>query len=347
MVSIDAIERLGEFANLADEQAIWPADAWNALIDTGAGQWCIPKQFGGQELEYPQLLAGYSDLASGCLTSCFLLSQRDAACRRLRDCPNVALAQEFLPKLANNEIFATVGIAQLTTSRQHGKPAMTVIEKDSGFVLEGLMPWVTGAPRADYFVTGGALDNGQQILCLVSKDAEGLTVDPPMELMAFQGSLTTSVHCQEVFVEKEFVLAGPVEKVMSQVGSGGPGGLETSSLALGLTQAAIRHLEAESAKRDEWQETTQRLAYRHTQLFEHLQSLAKGGGSSEELVHLRAEANHLVLQATQTALTASKGTGFLRSHPAQRWARQALFFLVWACPRPAVDATLANLLPCE
>jgi hypothetical protein len=44
---------------------------------------------------------------------------------------------------------------------------------------------------------------------------------------------------------------------------------------------------------------------------------------------------------TQFALAAGKGSGFLRSHPAQRWARQAMFFLVWSCPAPALDATLA------
>ena len=52
-----------------------------------------------------------------------------------------------------------------------------------------------------------------------------------------------------------------------------------------------------------------------------------------------------MLRVTQTALAASKGTGFLRTHPAQRWARQALFFLVWSCPRPAAEGILARLLP--
>jgi len=51
----------------------------------------------------------------------------------------------------------------------------------------------------------------------------------------------------------------------------------------------------------------------------------------------------MVLHATQAALTAAKGTGFLRPHPAQRWARQALFFLVWSCPWPAASAMLDTL----
>ena len=42
---------------------------------------------------------------------------------------------------------------------------------------------------------------------------------------------------------------------------------------------------------------------------------------------------------------AAKGAGFVRPHPAQRWARQALFFLVWSCPRPAAEALLEELAP--
>ena len=48
--------------------------------------------------------------------------------------------------------------------------------------------------------------------------------------------------------------------------------------------------------------------------------------------------------ATQTALLAAKGTGFVAPHPAQRWARQALFFLVWSCPQPVLSATLCELV---
>ena len=57
----------------------------------------------------------------------------------------------------------------------------------------------------------------------------------------------------------------------------------------------------------------------------------------------------LALQATQVALTVAKGAGFVAPHPAQRWARQALFFLVWSCPRPAAEGIIEHLLPgaCE
>jgi hypothetical protein len=50
-----------------------------------------------------------------------------------------------------------------------------------------------------------------------------------------------------------------------------------------------------------------------------------------------------VLRATQASLAAAKGTGFLASHPAGRWCREALFFLVWSCPQAVMEANLCQL----
>jgi hypothetical protein len=128
-------------------------------------------------------------------------------------------------------------------------------------------------------------------------------------------------------------------------GRGGTGGLETSCLALGLAGAAIAYLFGEVEQRPELGPGAERLEHTRQTLRAEMFRLAESTGSPDTAIALRARANALVLRATQAALTASKGTGFLRSHPAQRWARQALFFLVWSCPRPAAEATLAYLTP--
>jgi hypothetical protein len=70
---------------------------------------------------------------------------------------------------------------------------------------------------------------------------------------------------------------------------------------------------------------------------------ARGERDAVAASQIRAQANALVLRATQAYLTARKGSGFLRSEPAQRWARQALFFLVWSCPTPIAQAAIRDL----
>ena len=339
----EAVDVLRKHAAEADGVSSWPSASWDVLRRCGALGWIIPREYGGGGLDPLDLLEGYQRLAGACLTTCFLLSQRDSACRRLRDSGHEALCQRLLPALAAGERFATVGLAQLTTSRQHVRPVLMARLDEDGVRLDGVMPWVTGAPRADYFLTGVVLDDGRQMLLVVPRDAAGMSVGPPMELMALQGSLTAEVRCNEVRLGREWILAGPAEKVLAS--GRGAGGLETSGLALGLAKSAISFLEKEAARRTEWQARAATCAESWSVLQEQLRRLAHEGADAQAASSLRAKVNALVLRATQFALAAGKGSAFLRSHPAQRWARQALFFLVWSCPAPALDATLACLTP--
>jgi butyryl-CoA dehydrogenase len=171
----------------------------------------------------------------------------------------------------------------------------------------------------------------------------GVIVGEALDLMALEGSLTAEVRCASVALERRWLLSGPAEKVL-MTGKGGAGGLETSCLALGLAGAAIDYLTSEAATRPDLATTAERLERTRQGIREDMHALLKGA-TPEAATTLRARANSLVLRATQAALTASKGAGFLRDHPAQRWARQALFFLVWSCPRPAAEAMLASF--CE
>jgi alkylation response protein AidB-like acyl-CoA dehydrogenase len=342
VVSPALLAELAEHAAQADGEAVWPAKSWETLRDTGALRWCIPGQYEGDGRSAVDLLNGYEAVAGACLTTCFILSQRDAACRRLCASANEALCRELLPPLARGERFATVGLSQLTTARQHLQPTLVAREQGAGLLVEGTIPWVTGASRADHIIIGAVLADGRQVLAVLPTSLGGVSVEPPLDLMALQGSLTAEVRCANVHLDRAWRLAGPVERVL-QVGRGGAGGLETSCLALGLAGAAIAHVNREAEARPDLRPMAERLQKVRGRLRGELHRLAEGKGPAEAAIALRSRANTLVLQATQAALTVSKGTGFLRQHPAQRWARQALFFLVWSCPWPAAAATLASL----
>jgi alkylation response protein AidB-like acyl-CoA dehydrogenase len=340
----EALPLLQAHAEVADRSPIWPAASWHAVQQCGALRWCIPTEFGGDGWTGVPLLEAYERLAAACLTTCFILSQRDAACRRLRDSKNERLGRRLLSALACGERFATVGLSQLTTSRQHVKPSLVAKTAGEDFVLDGVIPWVTGAARADDLVIGAVLEEGQQILAVLPRDARGVSVGSPLPLMALEGSLTAEVRCDQVRLERGWLLAGPTERVMAP--GRGAGGLETSCLALGLAGAAVDYLHAEARLRPDILPTAERLEQTRRNVRKEMHQLTEGG-PAEAATALRARANALVLRATQAAVTAAKGAGFVRPHPVQRWARQALFFLVWSCPRPAAEATLAYLTPPE
>ena len=100
--------------------------------------------------------------------------------------------------------------------------------------------------------------------------------------------------------------------------------------------------------RDDLSEPVDALSSEWGELARDLIAAADGDPNAPAPPAIRARANTLVLRATQAHLTARKGSGFLMTDPAQRWARQALFFLVWSCPSPVATAALrgfAGLCP--
>ena len=343
VTTVDLVRALADLDGPADEAGVWPEALWGALRAGGAAGWALPEALGGPGADRPGLLARYAAVAEGSLTAAFILTQRDAAVRRLAAAGDRGRAADWLAAVASEGVFPTVGISQLTTSRRHGAHALLAAPEGDGYRLDGAMPWVTAAPRADLFVAGAALPDGRQLLVALPKGREGLAVAPPMSLAALQASCTGEVACRAVRVEPEDVLAGPAEDVLAAPGASGTGGLETSALALGQARAALVALRGLAESRPDLAEVADALDAEWARLWADLSAAAEGLPDAPGPGATRAGANAHVLRATQAYLTARKGSGFLRDDSAQRWARQALFFLVWSCPAPVAQASLREL----
>jgi alkylation response protein AidB-like acyl-CoA dehydrogenase len=345
-------ERLAEMAVELDRRGGWPAEQMRLIGEYGVYEWFLSPQWDGQGWHEEQVVRGYMALGTACLTTTFILTQRTGACRRIAGCENDALKQRLLPGLARGQLFATVGISHLTTSRRHlAKPVLTAEATTNGFRLDGMSPWVTGGAAADALVLAATLTEegvatDRQLLIAVPHGTRGMTVAEPLPLLAVSASSTGPVHLHAVEVSRDWLIAGPMPNVMSSGVGAGTGGYETSALAVGLSQAAIGYLETESSRRPDLEPPTSALRAEHGQLRSDLLDVARGvSACTKESVRQRA--NSLVLRSTQAALAAAKGSGYVVGHPAGRWCREALFFLVWSCPQPVAAGNLCELAGIE
>ncbi|HMP03034.1 MAG TPA: acyl-CoA dehydrogenase family protein [Gemmatales bacterium] len=337
-----SLRTLAHQAEQADQDALWPTAALAALQAAQVPRWAIPRDADGWGLPLRELLLGYEAIGQACLTTAFILSQREAAVRRLCVSRDRPLADELLPPLARGELWTSVGVAQLTTSRQHLGPTLKARRTSGGIVLEGFVPWVTGAAHSDVLLLGAVDAQGDPMIVGVDADAPGLRIEEPMDLLALRGSCTSLVWCEGVAVKPHEILEDRPERIRT---GDGAGGLTTSCLALALMGAALQHLRVESEHRVDLKEPLQRLQARHQRLRSRMLSLAEASNpAAAELTGLRAAATEAALRSTQTLLTLCKGAGYVRPHPAQRWARQALFFLVWSCPKAIGEQIVDRML---
>ena len=344
--------RLAEMAIELDRTPHWPAEQLRLCGEHGVYEWFLDAAWGGQGWGEEQVVRGYLALSAACLTTTFILTQRTGACRRIAGCGKEALKARLLPGLASGELFATVGISHLTTSRRHlARPVLTAEEVPGGFRLDGMSPWVTGGAAGDVLVlaatvTDAGTPTDRQILIAVPRGLRGLTVPEPLPLIGLSSSCTGPVHLDGVEASNEWLIAGPMPNVISSGVGASTGGLETSTLAIGLAQAAIDYLADEAVRRSDLEPPTTALRTEHQRLLDDLLAVARGVSACTK-ESIRQRANSLVLRSTQAALSAAKGSGYVLAHPAGRWCREALFFLVWSCPQPVAAANLCELAGIE
>ena len=305
----------------------WPEQLIREYAD--AFRWAMPRAFGGDELDRLELHLRYEQLARKSLSLALILTQRDSAVGIVAAAGNERLLREI-----QNGAFVTVGIAQLTTSRQSGPPVLTLRNSQA----RGFIPWVTGAAQARYIVAGAVTDTGQVLFALPT-NAPGVTMDPPMPLVALGDTWTSSVRCDEVTINPELILLGPTPSVLSLRKKSVP--IPQAFLALGHCRAALDLVGEHDSDR------ARALRDRFSQQLESLHArviAACADGADPALVPvLRGECNDLAIRITHAAVALYKGTALLMSHPAQRLAREAMFLLVWSCPDPVIDCTVEFL----
>jgi len=324
----------------------WPGDRLQAMARAGVMRWNLPAEFGGNEFNDLEMLEGYRHLASACLVTTFILTQRNGACQRIITSENQRARQKLLPLLASGDLFATVGISHLTTSGRHlATPPVQVQEIGDTFILNGTVPWATSTQHADLLITGGRLSDGRELLAAIPVSRDGIQVNPSVSLMALGSSQTGSVKLSNVLVEPDNVLHGPVEAVMQSGSGGGAGSLGTSVLAVGATEGMLRQLTFEAERRPDLQEFVGPLQTSVSDLTSQIVSAATGehphGATASESI--RCQANSLVLRTAQSWLAATKGAGYVSGHAAERAVRESMFFLVWSCPQPVLAANLREL----
>lgn len=337
-------QKLRDIDDQSDDSS-WPEETISVLRDAGCFGQVIAKSQGGSAADPQRLLETYQAVGAGSITAALILTQHDSACDLISDCDNERLAADLLPQCAAGEKLATVGISQLTTSKRHHGVAMRAEPDGDDFVLNGVMPWVTSVHKADVIVTGAVLENGSQVLGCIPMDAAGVSPGTPMALMSLRTSWTGEVRCKDVRLTPNQLMRGPVDKVLALRAPVKP--LKVSSVGLGLATTLLDELRGLAQNLGGAPELiADKIAPDYEAVKGRLYAAAdKLNDPQAELPsgEIRADVNALLVRLATTLMTLAKGSGYLSSHPAQRLAREAMFFLVWSAPDAVRLGTLERI----
>lgn len=337
-------KNLARLATHYDMNGEWPVESIRHLTEAGVWAWVIPERFGGIQLDPVTMVRGYEAVGAGSLACLLILSQRDGACEFIASCEREDLKSHWLPLLCRHKVMTSIGISQLTTSQRRG--AILRAKPDGkGFVLNGMMPWVTAAEQCDFIVTGAITEDQQQVLAMVPTDVEGLHVDAAMKLMALESSRTSEVHLKNVRIGPEHILRGPTDNALQR--SMPVKSLVVSSAGLGLAGALVNKIQRHSRKAsNDLLVLAEDVFSRYTAIRERIYKAAQQLRQDADIpkTEIRVAVNELLMRLAMTCMTFAKGSGFIRQRDAQRLVREAMFFLVWSATDEVRAKTLSRFL---
>lgn len=322
-----------------DQNGAWPSDDLAELDRAGILRMALPQRCGGSASSALGQHLAYEAIARASLAVSLILSQRDAAIG-LVEASNAPARDALLDELAAGA-FTTVGVAQLTTSRQGGPPALRATRDGDGYRIDGLIPWCTGAANSAFVVAGAATDGGQHLLFALRPNGPGVSIDSPMPLVALRSTWTASFHCDDVRIGPADILTGPAPKVLARANHLPLG---QAYLAMGLCRGALDLIAAHRSPAA--QAAAASFESQIGELRQRILALCEPGREAEAAEaspEIRGRCNDLAVRITHAAVALFKGTALLAGHPAQRLAREAMFLLVWSCPNPVIDCTVELL----
>ncbi|MEZ5408038.1 MAG: acyl-CoA dehydrogenase family protein [Acidimicrobiales bacterium] len=320
-----------------DRAPIIPRSHVDALADLGLFGQAAPPELGGLGLSPPDTRRMLRLIGSGCAATGFAFAQHQGLVGALVRTANAGLRERWLAPLCRRTL-AGIAFAHV---RRSGPPALTATPLDGGaWLIEGEAPWVTSWGLAEVFLVAAVAPDDRLLWFVVpGAEAPGLTASGPLALAVLSATATVRLRFDGYRVAEadvvEIVDRGPWS-VGDRRAAARP-----NPLCLGVGDRALAQLagaepSAAEALRPWWEGVSAR-AEAAALLVDRQQ------GDPADLAAARAESIAGVQRLTTALLAAVGGGGAILTHPAQRLAREALFYVVQAQNADGRRATLASL----
>ena len=315
-----------------------------ALADAGLFGLVGPVSHGGLDLDARSVRHAIASVGSGCGATFFVWVQHHGVVRTLRSSPNAALVDAHLADLCAGRTLAGTAFAHV---RRTGPPAIAATRIDGAWRLDGQAPWATSWGVADRFSVAAESGDGELVWSLVpGAGAQGVHATA-LALPVFGATATVALRFDGCIVPDDLVIA--VESAEQWRSADRRHASLGQPAVLGVAERARCLLadqpDADAARAGD--ALARELDVRWAIDDDVVDELAGVDGGGDDVIAAasdhRAACLDLARRSTTALLAAVGGRGMDLSHPAQRLAREADFYVIQAQTTDGRSATLRNV----
>ncbi|MEL6940190.1 MAG: acyl-CoA dehydrogenase family protein [Cyanobacteria bacterium J06598_1] len=334
-----------------DLKGEFPEQIMHDIGTAGAFSHAVSTQYEGSGKGLKYAVQSIEEVSKDCLSTGFITWCQVACTWYLENTENAALREKLLPEVASGRVLAGTGLSNpMKHFADIEKIALSATRVDGGYVVNGMLPWVSNLGAGHYFgiaakmtdSTGADTDDhtsDSYMMAMVSDELEGMSLRCNAHFIALEGTGTYSCLFRDSFIPDELVLAAPCAEYVDSIR---PGFMLTQvGMGLGLTASCIE-LMRRSNKRlghvnryldDQVEDIDADLQAARQRTYEIANRLNECTGIADaslnkEIVQARATASELALRSSQGAMLHAGARAYVKGSAAERKLREAYFVAI-------------------
>jgi len=324
-----------------DLKGEFPKQIMHDIGTAGAFSHAVSAELGGSGKGLKYAVQSIEEVSKDCLSTGFIAWCQVACTWYLQNTDNKALQEQLLPKVASGQVLAGTGLSNpMKHFADIEKIALTAERVDGGYVVNGLLPWVSNlGPGHAFGIVARLKDSEDYMMAIVSDALEGMALRLKAHFIALEGTGTYSCQFRNAFVPDGWVLAAPCEDYVARIR---PGFILTQvGMGLGLTDSCIE-LMKRSNKRlghvnqfldEQVEDLSADLSFARARTYRVADELNEctGVASSQlvrEVIQCRIAAAELSLRASQAAMLHAGARAYVQGSAAERKLREAYFVAI-------------------
>ena len=226
----------------AIDRGAYPADILKQLAASGAMSEHLTRA-DGTPGDYGQAILAMAEASKVCGATGFMMWCQCVAGLYMQASGNPALMGERLARHIAGETLGGTGLSNpMKSFAQIEALLLKATPVEGGYLVNGTLPWVSNLAPDHYFgaIASVQLDEsgaGREMMFMLRCDAPGVTLKTCPEFSGMEGTGTYSVHCKDLFVGTDDVVADPAKPYIARIRGGFV--LVQCGIAAGVVQGAI------------------------------------------------------------------------------------------------------------
>ena len=324
----------------AIDRGAYPADILKQLAASGAMSEHLTRA-DGTPGDYGQAILAMAEASKVCGDTGYMMWCQCVAGLYMQASGNPALMGDRLARHIAGETLGGTGLSNpMKSFAQIEALLLRATPVEGGYLVNGTLPWVSNLAPDHYFgaIASVQLDEsgaGREMMFMLRCDAPGVTLKTCPEFSGMEGTGTYSVHCKDLFVGTDDVVADPAKPYIARIRGGFV--LLQCGIAAGVVQGAIDSMWAVEGQLGH---VNQFLEDRPNELQAELDALVARvmkladtpfDTSTEyfiDVLDARAHGAELCMRAANSALMHQGARGYLMHSEVQRRVREAQFVAI-------------------